>query len=35
MDAISAMDAAVAREPKNEKINPYTRTEGPPLINPP
>jgi hypothetical protein len=29
------MEAAVAREPKNEKINPYTRVEGPPFTKPP
>lgn len=35
IDAISASEAAVARDPKKEKINPYTRVEGPPLTKPP
>lgn len=35
IEAISAIEAAVARDPKKEKINPYTSAEGPPLMSPP
>ena len=31
MDTISASDAAVANEPKKQKMNPYTRVTAPPL----
>ena len=35
MDAISAREAAVASDPTKERINPYTKADGPPLTSPP
>ena len=35
MDASSARDMAVARDPEKARIKPYISAEGPPLTRPP